>query len=59
MAAEHGKLAGTLRSGGLVVPWKYHDIEHLWDAGACADGKMAGEWKVYDKAGALEPRKLP
>ena len=39
--------------------WKrYYDNGQLWDEGTYEDGKKVGEWKVYDKAGALKQRKV-
>lgn len=36
---------------------RYYDNGQLWDEGEFANGKKVGEWKVYEKTGALKQRK--
>ena len=39
--------------------WKrYHDNGQLLDEGTFDEGKKVGEWKVFDKAGALKQSKV-
>jgi len=36
----------------------HYDNGQLWDEGVYEDGKKVGEWKVYDKVGALKQTKV-
>src|SRR6266568_3299344 len=40
---------------GNLIPWRrYYENGQLWDEGAYQDGRKVGEWKTYDKSGALK-----